>query len=116
MKFIDREQLRRLGEAMQKNPYGAYLLERARKSEIKHGGYELSLEGLLLLKPNRFSDDRGFFSRVINTSNMPLRVLMHGLCRTTGLGLRAERFVDCIINITLHKQNWFLYYGVKSLM
>ena len=33
MKFIDREQLRRLGEAMQKNPYGAYLLEHARKSE-----------------------------------------------------------------------------------
>lgn len=30
MKFIDREQLHRLGEAMQKNPYGAYLLERAR--------------------------------------------------------------------------------------
>ena len=29
MKFIDREQLHRLGEAMQKNPYGAYLLERA---------------------------------------------------------------------------------------
>lgn len=29
MKFIDREQLRMLGEAMQKNPYGAYLLERA---------------------------------------------------------------------------------------
>ena len=33
MKFIDREQLRALGETMQKNPYGAYLLERARKSE-----------------------------------------------------------------------------------
>ena len=33
MKFIDREQLRTLGETMQKNPYGAYLLERASKSE-----------------------------------------------------------------------------------
>lgn len=33
MKFIDREQLCALGETMQKNPYGAYLLERARKSE-----------------------------------------------------------------------------------
>ena len=63
----------------------------------------VEIEGLKVITPSVFGDDRGYFMETYNYNDFAAAALIVHLYRTTSPALRKVCFVDCISRSIIHR-------------